>query len=87
LTKHRWQLDHDPGLAQAVRRLNIAEWIVRCLGGEEASDASLPQRNQTLAHENKRLRAENTELRDELAALLGERRAAGPATRGRQHTA
>jgi len=44
LTKHRWQLDHDPGLAQAVRRLNIAEWIVRCLGGEEASDASLASR-------------------------------------------
>jgi sugar (pentulose or hexulose) kinase len=44
LTKHRWQLDNDPGAASAVTRLNIAEWIVRCLGGEEASDASLASR-------------------------------------------
>jgi sugar (pentulose or hexulose) kinase len=44
LTKHRWQLDTDPSAARAVRRLNIAEWIVRSLGGAEASDASLASR-------------------------------------------
>jgi sugar (pentulose or hexulose) kinase len=44
LTKHRWQLENDPAAARAVRRLNIAEWIVRGLGGEEASDASLASR-------------------------------------------
>jgi hypothetical protein len=59
----------------------------RVPAAQRASDASIRQRNQTLSHENKRLRAENTELKDELAALLGERRAAGPPTRGRQHTA
>jgi sugar (pentulose or hexulose) kinase len=44
LTMHRWQLDHDPAVAQAVRRLNIAEWVVCCLGGEQVSDASLASR-------------------------------------------
>jgi len=44
LTKHRWQLDNDPRAAAAVTRLNIAEWVVRCLGGEQASDASLASR-------------------------------------------
>lgn len=44
LTKHRWQLENDHAAARAVRRLNVAEWIVRGLGGEEASDASLASR-------------------------------------------
>jgi sugar (pentulose or hexulose) kinase len=44
LTKHRWQQDNDPAAAQAVCRLNIAEWIVFCLGGEQACDVSLASR-------------------------------------------
>jgi sugar (pentulose or hexulose) kinase len=53
LTKHRWLLSRDgpggPGgprgpAAGAARRLNIAEWIVRRLGGEEASEQSLASR-------------------------------------------
>jgi sugar (pentulose or hexulose) kinase len=44
LTKHRWQVDNDPDVARAVTRLNIAEWIVGCLGGDRASDASLASR-------------------------------------------
>jgi len=44
LTKHRWQRDSDPATAAAVRRLNVAEWVVRGLGGAEASDASLASR-------------------------------------------
>jgi sugar (pentulose or hexulose) kinase len=44
LTKHRWQVDNDPGVARAVTRLNIAEWIVGGLGGDYASDASLASR-------------------------------------------
>ena len=44
LTKHRWQVDNDPAAAEGVTRLNIAEWVVRCLGGDQASDASLASR-------------------------------------------
>ena len=36
LTKHRWLIDNIPSASSAVRRLNVAEWIVRGLGGEEA---------------------------------------------------
>jgi hypothetical protein len=53
---------------------------------QRASDASLRQHNQTLSQENKRLRAANIEPKDERAALLGERRGAGPSTRRRQLT-
>jgi sugar (pentulose or hexulose) kinase len=44
LTKHRWLLDHHPGSRRAVRRLNVAEWVVRALGGDEAAEQSLASR-------------------------------------------
>jgi sugar (pentulose or hexulose) kinase len=44
LTKHRWLVDNVPSVHDAVRRLNIAEWIVRGLGGEEATEQSLASR-------------------------------------------
>lgn len=44
LTKHRWLLDNVPTARNAVRRLNVAEWIVRGLGGEEATEQSLASR-------------------------------------------
>jgi sugar (pentulose or hexulose) kinase len=44
LTKHRWLLDNIPSAGRAVRRLNVAEWIVRGLGGEEAVEQSLASR-------------------------------------------
>jgi sugar (pentulose or hexulose) kinase len=44
LTKHRWLLAHHPHARQAVRRLNVAEWVVRGLGGEEATEQSLASR-------------------------------------------
>jgi sugar (pentulose or hexulose) kinase len=44
LTKHRWLLDNVPAARGAVRRLNVAEWIVRGLGGEEATEQSLASR-------------------------------------------
>lgn len=44
LTKHRWLIDNIPSARSAVRRLNVAEWIVRGLGGDEAAEQSLASR-------------------------------------------
>jgi sugar (pentulose or hexulose) kinase len=44
LTKHRWLVDNVPSTGSAVRRLNVAEWIVRGLGGDEAGEQSLASR-------------------------------------------
>jgi sugar (pentulose or hexulose) kinase len=44
LTKHRWLLRHQPQTRAAARRLNVAEWIVRSLGGEEVAEQSLASR-------------------------------------------
>lgn len=41
IAKYRWMRDHWPAARTAVRWLNVAEWIVRELGGEEASELSL----------------------------------------------
>jgi sugar (pentulose or hexulose) kinase len=41
VTKHRWLLRHVPSAARAVRRFNIAEWIVRGLGGDEVTELAL----------------------------------------------
>ena len=43
--KHRWLRQHEPAAAEpAVRRLNVAEWIVRGLGGDELTEWSLASR-------------------------------------------
>ncbi len=43
--KHRWLREHEPELVErAVRRLNVAEWIVRGLGGDELTEWSLASR-------------------------------------------
>lgn len=44
LTKHRWLYDHAPATRDAVRRYNIAEWVVRRLGGQPATELSLASR-------------------------------------------
>jgi sugar (pentulose or hexulose) kinase len=44
LTKHRWLMNHHASSGDAVRRLGIAEWIVREFGGEEVSEQSLASR-------------------------------------------
>ncbi|HJQ89794.1 MAG TPA: FGGY family carbohydrate kinase [Propionibacteriaceae bacterium] len=41
ITKHRWLLNHVPAMANAVRRFNIAEWVVRGLGGDEVTELAL----------------------------------------------
>jgi sugar (pentulose or hexulose) kinase len=44
LTKHRWLRDNDPAIATAQHRYSVAEWIVRRLGGQRASELSLASR-------------------------------------------
>lgn len=44
LTKHRWLHDNHPRTRAAVRRYNIAEWVVRQLGGRPATELSLASR-------------------------------------------
>ena len=41
VTKHRWLVQHEPAVAEATRRFNVAEWIVRGLSGAEVCDRSL----------------------------------------------
>lgn len=49
LTKHRWLRDHDAAMTRSVRRLNVAEWVVRALGGEQAAEYSLSSRTGWLS--------------------------------------
>lgn len=44
LAKFRWLRDHDEGAGRGTRWLNVAEWIVRGLGGEPAAELSLASR-------------------------------------------
>ena len=44
LTKYRWQARHDPGVTDAVRRFNVAEWVARGLGADAACELSLAGR-------------------------------------------
>lgn len=44
VTKHRWLMSHDPAARMAVRRLNIAEWVIRAFGGDEVCERSLASR-------------------------------------------
>jgi sugar (pentulose or hexulose) kinase len=44
LAKYAWMRAHLPEAARGVRWLNVAEWIVRGLGGEEVAECSLASR-------------------------------------------
>jgi sugar (pentulose or hexulose) kinase len=44
LVKYRWMRDHWPDSSRGVRWVNMAEWIVRGLGGELAAELSLASR-------------------------------------------
>jgi sugar (pentulose or hexulose) kinase len=44
ITKHLWLHRHSPSARTAVRRFNVGEWLVRALGGEEATEQSLASR-------------------------------------------
>jgi sugar (pentulose or hexulose) kinase len=44
LVKYAWMREHWPQAARGVRWLNVPEWIVRELGGEEGAESSLASR-------------------------------------------
>ncbi len=44
VAKIAWLRQHVPSAADAVRHLCVAEWVVRALGGDEVSEASLTSR-------------------------------------------
>lgn len=46
--KLRWMRDHWPESARGARWLNVGEWVVRGLGGEEACELSLASRTGLL---------------------------------------
>jgi sugar (pentulose or hexulose) kinase len=48
LMKVLWLRAHVPSASTAVRHLCVAEWIVRAMGGEEVSEASLASRTGML---------------------------------------
>jgi sugar (pentulose or hexulose) kinase len=48
LSKYRWLRSHHGGSERGVRWLNVAEWIVRRLGGDEVGDLSLGSRTGML---------------------------------------
>jgi sugar (pentulose or hexulose) kinase len=44
LSKYRWMRAHVPDSARGVRWLNVAEWMVRALGGGDGAELSLSSR-------------------------------------------
>jgi sugar (pentulose or hexulose) kinase len=44
LVKYRWLRGHDPDTARGTRWLNVAEWVVRRLGGDQLTELSLASR-------------------------------------------
>jgi sugar (pentulose or hexulose) kinase len=49
LVKHRWLREHRPEeVGRAVRWLNVGEWVVRGLGGDEVAELSLASRTGML---------------------------------------
>lgn len=72
VTKHRWLRTHHPETRAAVRRYNIAEWIVRDLGGAAVSEASLSSRTGWLDLHTGQPYAESLAWSGAPASLLGE---------------
>ena len=77
LTKHRWLTDNVPATRAAVRRYNIAEWVVRQLGGDPASELSLASRTGWLDLETGAPWDESLEWAGAHRSLLGDLVTAG----------
>ncbi len=85
LTKHRWLWENRPETRQAARRYNIAEWVVRQLGGEPASELSLASRTGWLDLQTATPWDESMEWSRAGRSVLGELVAAGTPL-GRVHS-
>ena len=48
LAKLRWLVEHKPATRSAARWLNVAEWVVRQLGGRDVAELSLASRTGLL---------------------------------------
>ena len=70
LSKYRWLRAHHDGSESGVRWLNVAEWIVRSLGGDEVGDLSLGSRTGMLELDRRAPWAEALEWADAPAGLL-----------------
>lgn len=77
LAKHRWLTGNHPAAKQAVRRLNVAEWVVRGLGGEEAAEQSLASRTGWLELSTRRWWADALEWSGARQSLMPELVTAG----------
>jgi sugar (pentulose or hexulose) kinase len=70
LSKYRWLRFHLDGSERGVRWLNVAEWIVRSLGGDEVGDLSLSCRTGMLALDRRAPWSEALEWASAPAGLL-----------------
>jgi sugar (pentulose or hexulose) kinase len=77
LVKLRWMRAHWPAAARGVRWLNVAEWIVRALGGDQRAEASLSSRTGFYELETRRPWAEALEWAQAPAGLVDAHAAAG----------
>jgi sugar (pentulose or hexulose) kinase len=53
IAKYAWLRDHLPAVADAVRWLGVAEWVVHGLGGEQVAELSLASRTGLLELERR----------------------------------
>jgi sugar (pentulose or hexulose) kinase len=78
-SKYRWMRAHLPDTKRGVRWLNVAEWLVRSLGGEEVAELSLSSRTGFLHLEERAWLGEVLDFVEAPRGFLPEPTAAGTA--------
>ena len=86
VAKYRWLRSHRPESASGTRWLNVAEWVVSALGGDQVADISLASRTGLLDLNRRRFSPELLELAgapgDLMPELAESGTPAGRVTRG-----
>ena len=77
LSKYRWMRAHLPDAARGARWLNVAEWMVRGLGGEDVAELSLSSRTGFLDLARQKWWEESLEFAEAPRGFLPEPRPAG----------